>query len=67
MGLFLILRLGVGMVLVIEGLVFALAPSRLEDLLLLITQIPVETRRLIGLGAMTIGAVLVSWAVSVGV
>jgi uncharacterized protein YjeT (DUF2065 family) len=62
----LILVLGLGMVLVIEGLVFALAPSRLEDLLKLMNQIPVETRRLIGLGAMTLGAVLVSWAISAG-
>jgi uncharacterized protein YjeT (DUF2065 family) len=62
----LILVLGLGMVLVIEGLVFALAPSRLEDLLKMMQQIPVETRRLIGLGAMTLGAVLVSFAVSAG-
>jgi uncharacterized protein YjeT (DUF2065 family) len=55
------------MVLVIEGLVFALAPSRLEDLLRLLASIPVETRRLIGLGAMALGAVLVSWALSAGV
>jgi uncharacterized protein YjeT (DUF2065 family) len=62
----LILVLGLGMVLVIEGLVFALAPSRLEDLLKLMQQIPVETRRLIGLGAMTLGAILVSFAISAG-
>ena len=60
------LLLGLGMVLVIEGLVFALAPSRLDDLLRLMNQIPVETRRLIGLAAMTLGAVLVSWAMSAG-
>ena len=64
--MFMILVLGLGRVLVIEGLVFALAPSRLDDLLRLMNQIPVETRRLIGLGAMTLGAVLVSWAVSLG-
>ncbi|WP_297614717.1 DUF2065 domain-containing protein [uncultured Roseicyclus sp.] len=64
--MFLILVLGLGMVLVIEGLVFALAPSRLEDLLRLMSQIPVETRRLIGLAAVSLGAVLVSWAISVG-
>ena len=64
--MFLILVLGLGMVLVIEVLVFALAPSRLEDLLRLISQIPVETRRLIGLAAVSLGAVLVSWAISVG-
>ena len=62
----LMLLLGLGMVLVIEGLVFALAPSRLDDLLRLMNQIPVETRRLIGLAAMTLGAVLISWAVSLG-
>ncbi|MBF9058234.1 DUF2065 family protein [Rhodobacterales bacterium HKCCSP123] len=63
----LILLLGLGMALVIEGLVFALAPSRLEDLLRLMQSIPVETRRLIGLGAMTLGAVLISFAISAGV
>lgn len=62
----LILLLGLGMVLVVEGLVFALAPSRLDELLRLMNQIPVETRRLIGLAAMTLGAVLISWAVSLG-
>lgn len=66
MGIGMVLVLGLGMVLVIEGLVFALAPSRLDDLLRLMNQIPVETRRLIGLGAMTLGAVLVSWAISAG-
>jgi uncharacterized protein len=66
MEMFMILVLGLGMVLVIEGLVFALAPSRLDDLLRLMNQIPVETRRLIGLAAMTLGAVLVSWAMSAG-
>jgi uncharacterized protein len=60
------LLLGLGMVLVFEGLVFALAPSRLDDLLRLMNQIPVETRRLIGLAAMTVGVVLISWAVSAG-
>jgi uncharacterized protein len=62
----LMLLLGLGMVLVFEGLVFALAPSRLDDLLRLMNQIPVETRRLIGLSAMTVGVVLISWALSAG-
>jgi uncharacterized protein YjeT (DUF2065 family) len=62
----LILILGLGMVLVIEGLVFALAPSRLDDLLRLMNQIPLETRRLIGLAAVAVGAVLISWALSAG-
>lgn len=59
-----LLILGIGMVLVFEGLVFALAPSRLEDMLRLISQIPLETRRLIGLGATAIGAVLISLGMS---
>jgi uncharacterized protein YjeT (DUF2065 family) len=56
--------LAIGLVCIVEGLVFALAPSRLEDLLRVLQQIPVETRRIIGLAAVAIGAVLVSWAVS---
>ncbi|MEM6388788.1 MAG: DUF2065 domain-containing protein [Pseudomonadota bacterium] len=60
------LLLGLGMVLVIEGLIFVLAPQRLEDLISLMQQIPIETRRLIGLAAIAGGAVLVSWAVSLG-
>lgn len=51
--------LGLGLVLVIEGLVFALAPSRLEDVLDALRQMPVETRRLIGLGAMALGVLLI--------
>ena len=56
--------LGLGLVLVIEGLVFALAPSRMEDLLKALNAIPPETRRLIGFSAVAAGAVLTSWAVS---
>ncbi len=62
--MWLAILMGLGMVLVIEGLVFALAPSRLEDLLKALTAIPPETRRMIGFGAVVIGAVLTSWAVS---
>ncbi len=58
--------LGIGMVLVIEGLVFALAPSRLDEIARLLEQIPLETRRFIGLVAIALGAVLVSWALSLG-
>ena len=42
---------GLGMALLIEGLVFVLAPSRLENLIAFLAAIPVETRRLIGFGA----------------
>ncbi|TDX31315.1 hypothetical protein EV657_105163 [Rhodovulum visakhapatnamense] len=51
--------LGLGMALVFEGLVFALAPSRLEQALELIRRIPVETRRAIGLGAVALGTAIV--------
>ena len=47
------------MVFVLEGLVFALAPSRLEDLVRLIAEMPPETRRALGLGAIAVGVVLV--------
>lgn len=54
-----ILLLGLGLVLVIEGLVFALAPNRLEELLEALKQMPLETRRLIGLGSVAAGVALV--------
>jgi len=56
-----ILLLALGLVLVVEGLVFALAPSRLEEMLATIQRIPPETRRLIGLLALTCGVALI-WA-----
>jgi uncharacterized protein YjeT (DUF2065 family) len=51
--------LAVGLVLVVEGLVFALAPSRLDEMLDLIRQIPPDARRMIGLGAVALGTILV--------
>ena len=54
------LALGLGLVLVFEGLVFALAPSRLEDLVRLIAETSPETRRMIGLAAIALG-VLIVW------
>ena len=54
-----VLLLGLGLVLVFEGLVFALAPSRLEELVKLISEIPVETRRAVGLVAVAVGVFLV--------
>ena len=54
-----VLFLGLGLVLVFEGLVFALAPSRLEELIRLISETPVETRRAIGLAAVAAGVLLV--------
>ena len=59
--------LAVGLVLVVEGLVFALAPSRLEELAQIIARIPIERRRMIGLVALAAGVVLVWVARSLGV
>ncbi|PID36583.1 MAG: hypothetical protein CR993_04340 [Rhodobacterales bacterium] len=51
--------LGIGLVLVIEGLVFALAPSRLEDLVRAFAALSRDQRRLIGLIAIALGTFLV--------
>ncbi len=58
---------GLGMVLVVEGLVLALAPSRIEDVLELLRRIPVELRRMIGLGAVALGVAAIWLARSLGV
>lgn len=47
--------MGVAMVLVIEGLVLALAPLRLEDILKALEEIGFEARRLIGLALVAVG------------
>lgn len=54
-----LLLLGVGLVLSLEGLVLALAPSRIDELLDLIRRMPVETRRNLGLGAVALGLALI--------
>ena len=54
------LVLAVGLVLIFEGLVFALAPRRIEDLLRMLASMPVEVRRMIGLVALVIGALVVT-------
>lgn len=51
--------LAIGLVLCVEGLVFALAPSRLEEVLEALKNMTLETRRLIGLGALSAGVILV--------
>ena len=53
---------GLGMALLIEGLVFVLAPSRLENLIAFLAAIPVETRRLIGFGAVYFGVIILAFA-----
>ncbi|MCB1339077.1 MAG: DUF2065 domain-containing protein [Maritimibacter sp.] len=60
------LLLGLGLVLVIEGLVFALAPSRLDDLVEAMARLTREQRRAIGLAAVALGVVLVWFARTLG-
>ncbi|WP_133487803.1 DUF2065 family protein [Aliiroseovarius marinus] len=54
-----LLILGIGLVLVIEGLVFALAPSRLDDLVAMMAAMTRDQRRMIGLVALALGVLLV--------
>jgi uncharacterized protein len=54
------LILALGLVLIFEGLVFALAPRRIEDMLRMLAALPVEARRMIGLVALVFGALLVT-------
>lgn len=50
-----------GCVAVAEGLLLALFPGRVEDILRMIAAMPVETRRVLGLGALAFGVALI-WA-----
>ena len=59
MGGFALLLLAIGLVLSLEGLVLALAPSRIDRLLDLLRQMPVETRRNLGLAALALGVALI--------
>ncbi|MBP0484225.1 DUF2065 domain-containing protein [Sagittula salina] len=50
---------GIGMVLVIEGLVYALAPSLVERMLEALKAMPIEMRRNLGLLTLVTGVLLV--------
>lgn len=58
--------LAIGLVLCVEGLVFALAPLRMEQILEALRDITPEMRRMIGLVAMALGVVLIWFAKSLG-
>lgn len=58
--------LAVGLVLVVEGLVLALAPSRIEEALAFLAAMAPETRRLLGLGALAAGVLLLALARALG-
>lgn len=53
------LLLALGLVCLLEGLVLALMPGRMEDLLAWLAETPIEARRMIGLLAITGGGALV--------
>jgi hypothetical protein len=50
---------GIGLVLTVEGLVLALAPSRIMQALELLRALSVEQRRAAGLTALALGVVLI--------
>lgn len=56
------LVLALGLVLIFEGLVFALAPRRLDDILRALAEMPFDARRLIGILALVAGIVLITVA-----
>ena len=58
--------LAIGLVLAVEGLVLALAPSRIAELLEMIRNMPVEMRRNPGLAGMALGAALIWLAHGLG-
>jgi len=61
-----IIVLAFGLVLIVEGLVYALAPSLIEDLLAALRQLTHDQRRLVGLAAMTLGVALIWLAAALG-
>jgi uncharacterized protein YjeT (DUF2065 family) len=58
--------LAIGLVLIVEGLVYALAPSLVEDLLDRLRTLPLENRRMMGLVALAAGVLLVWLAKTFG-
>ncbi|MCC5965176.1 MAG: DUF2065 domain-containing protein [Natronohydrobacter sp.] len=58
--------LALGLVLIFEGLVFALAPRRLDDILRMLAEMPIDARRLIGVLALVAGVLLITLARMLG-
>ncbi|MFN4129436.1 MAG: DUF2065 domain-containing protein [Paracoccaceae bacterium] len=54
--------LALGLVAVAEGLVLALAPSRVEQVLVLLARLDLDQRRLVGLASVGVGVALVALA-----
>lgn len=55
---------GLGFVAIVEGLVLALAPSRLQELAEMLRRITPGQMRFLGLTALAVGVVMVGWAKS---
>jgi uncharacterized protein YjeT (DUF2065 family) len=58
--------LAFGLVLIVEGLVYALAPSLIEQMLATLRELSIDGRRMMGLGALAIGLLLVWIAKTLG-
>ena len=56
----------IGLVLVVEGLLLALAPNRIVEILQAVVRMPPQVRRLIGLTALAVGAFLLALARALG-
>ena len=57
---------GLGLVLLIEGLVYALAPSLVEDMLAALRALSIPDRRLIGLAVLATGTACLWLAALIG-
>lgn len=60
------LLLGLGVALMLEGLLYALAPGLVEQLLEALRALPQEQRRMLGLGAIALGLALTWLAMQLG-
>lgn len=58
--------LALGLVLVVEGLAYALAPSSIEAMLEILRRMSIDQRRVIGLGAVALGVALIWVARALG-
>ncbi|MFD1509082.1 DUF2065 domain-containing protein [Lacimonas salitolerans] len=58
--------LALGLVLIVEGLAYALAPSLVEQMLEMLRSLPESVRRNVGLVAMALGVVFVWVAKTLG-
>tara|TARA_B110000503_G_C6786675_1_gene265525 strand:+ start:328 stop:522 length:195 start_codon:yes stop_codon:yes gene_type:complete len=58
--------LALGLVLIVEGLVYVLAPSLVEDMLAALRNMPIEARRVAGALALVTGLILLWFASLLG-